>query len=491
MWKLRAYSLRWQLITTSLLVVGLPLLAFGVALGNLLWNFYAQQLEAEMRSKASIIADAAAPILAPNTPDDPAALARMVREWQNYSDVRVTLVDGRGIIQGAPDSAEVGRRFDDRRRPGLAEALHGVLNSTVWKNPEFGNQDTMYVNLPVHYGGSLVGAVRVSYTLTQIQNHVHRIRITIIGCLGVYGALIVVLTFLLAGRIVRPVEQLNRSAARFAAGELNHRVKVDGSREVVALGSTLNEMAARLETLEGLRRQYVSNLSHELRTPLAGIRGMAETMLQYRESDETLPDRYLPRIVLQTDRLARLAAQVLDLAQIESGNILGELTPIHLEQAVEETVQLLSPLARERGVELVRELSPELPPVLGDRDCLVQVFVNLLDNALRHTPSGGVVRVAAWEAGGRLVASISDTGCGIPREHLSHLFDRFYRVDSSRSRRSGGSGLGLSIVRGIVEAHGGSIRVESEFNVGTRFFLELPLQPEPVRPMATTTNGTA
>ena len=491
MWKLRAYSLRWQLITTSLLVVGLPLLAFGVALGNFLWSFYAQHLEAEMQSKASIIADAAAPILAPNTPDDPAALARMVHEWRSYSDVRVTLVDGRGIIEAAPDPSDVGRSFDEHRRPGLADALRGLPNSTVWKNPEFGNQDTMYVNLPVHYGGTLVGAVRVSYTLTQIQGHLHRIRTTIIACLGVYGGLIMVLTVLLADRIVRPVEQLNRSAARFAAGELNHREKVDGSQEVVALGGTLNEMAARLETLEGLRRQYVSNLSHELRTPLAGIRGMAETLLQYRDSDETLPERYLPRIIVQTDRLGRLAAQVLDLAQIESGNLLGVPAPVSVSHVVEETVQLLLPLAREQGVELEREVPVDLPPVMGDRDCLVQVFVNLLDNALRHTPCGGVVRVAAWEAGGSLVASVSDTGCGIPREHLSHLFDRFYRVDSSRSRRSGGSGLGLSIVRGIVEAHGGSIRVESEINVGTRFLLELPLQPEVARPSATTANSTA
>jgi two-component system phosphate regulon sensor histidine kinase PhoR len=273
------------------------------------------------------------------------------------------------------------------------------------------------------------------------------------------------------------VEALTRDAQRLASGDLSHRVHVKGTEEINQLGQTLNHMTQQLQNLEGMRRQYVSNVSHELRTPLASIRGMAETLLFHGETDPELRERYLPRIVSQTERLARLATQFLDLAQIESGSVVKFLTPVTLSSVLSEVVATAGDRAEAEGVRVQTELPADLPELNADRDRLVQVFLNLVDNAIRYTPPGGAVTVSARRAGEVICVSVCDTGVGIPAQHLPHLFERFYRVDPARTVKSGGTGLGLSIVDQIVRAHGGSIQVESEVGRGTCFHLELPLRP--------------
>jgi signal transduction histidine kinase len=470
-------TIRWKLIGSSLLVISVPLLIFAYFMAWLLWNFYLTQLEDELRTKTYVIADAVAPVLSPDTPGDPTTLKRMVDEWKRYSNMRVTVADAHGIIRAATVQDDIGKPLGDAR-PGMKEALKGRMNSTIWKSPNFDFEDTMYVNAPARTDdGRIVGAVRVAYSLTQIQNKVSRIRLVLLAGVALYALFIIVLTVLLAGSIVRPVESLKRSAHELASGNLDHHVSVQGTEEINQLADTLNRMTQRLQQLEGMRRQYVSNVSHELRTPLAAIRGMAETLMLHGDTDAELRGRYLPRIISQTERLARLATQLLDLAQIESGNLVGSFETLSLHSVVEEALHLCSNSAAEQGIEVVMDVPPALPLLLGDRDRLMQVFLNLVDNAIRYTPAGERIVIAAKEDSGSLIVTVTDPGQGIPAEHLPHLFDRFYRVDAARSRSAGGTGLGLSIVKQIVEAHGGRIMVESEVGQGTRFTLTFPLKP--------------
>lgn len=473
----RFRTIRWKLIVSSLLAIGIPLMVFAYAMAALLWDFYRGNLEKELQSKAHLIAEACAPVLSPRTPDNPRTLQGMVNQWQTHSDVRVSLVDRKGIIQAATVPEDIGRPLDDTSRPGMRQALSGAVNSTIWKSPQYGYQDTMYVNVPVYEAGRIIGAARVSYSLTQIQHKIGRIRALMFASVAIYASLLVILTFWLAGSIAGPLEALKVDAQRLARGDLAHRVHVKGTEEVNQLGQTLNQMTERLQSLEGLRRQYVSDVSHELRTPLASIRGMAETLMLHGESDPALRERYLPRIVAQTDRLARLASQLLDLAQIESGNLVSFFAPTSVAAVIEEATHTCSERAAERGVALLVELPDQLPEIVADHDRLVQVFLNLVDNAIRYTPSGGCVRVQAHPHGDRITARVEDTGSGIPAEHLPHLFERFYRVDRARTLKSGGTGLGLAIVEQIVKAHGGTIDVTSELGKGTQFEITLPLQP--------------
>jgi len=470
-------TIRWKLITGSLLAIIVPLTAMALILGTLLWNFYIQQLSEDVRSRAAVIADFASPILAPpNRPTDRANLANIVARWGHYSSMRVTIASPTGVIVAGTVASDVGKHVQKINQPGLLEALRGKENSLVWKNPNFGYEDSMYVNKPVLFNGRVIGAVRVAYTLTEIQQGLKVIRRTLISGIAIYAFLIITLTLGLAQSIVRPVEKLNRSAQTLASGALDHRVVVEGTEEIQHLGETLNQMAARLQELEGLRRQYVSDVSHELRTPLAAIRSMAETLLVHSDRDPSLPARYLPRIVSQTDRLARLASQLLDLAQIESGSVFLRLSEVSLHGVLEEVTTASSAAANARAVNLVTDIPESLPPLFGDHDRLVQVFLNLVDNAIRYTPAGGTVSVSAWREDDNLVTVVADNGQGMDAAHLSQIFERFYRVDPARSRTGGGSGLGLSIVRQIVALHDGVIRVVSAPGEGTRFTMTIPIR---------------
>ncbi len=467
-------SIRWKLIVSSLLAVGIPLILFGYFLGSQLMSFYLRQVEAELRSKARHVAESTGPILDPRTPADAPALTRAVHRWKNYPNIRVTVADLRGIVQATTNGSGVGDPLSDVNRPGMLQALHGDENSMVWKNPDYGNEDSIYVNMPVKHQDKTVGVVRVAQSLTQVQQSIGRVRATLVTGFAAYGALIIALTFLLASSIVRPVEQLNRSALVIAGGDLSHRVKVQGTDEIMVLGDALNQMTTRIQHLEGMRRQYVSNVSHELRTPLASIRGMAETLIMHGAEDPDLARRYLPRIIAQTDRLARLASQLLDLAQIESGNLVATFREVRLASVIEDVVHTCGASVVERGVALQTNLPANLPVLQGDHDRLVQVFLNLVDNAARYTPAGNSIEVTAAASQDAVTVTVRDEGSGIPSEHLEHIFDRFYRVEGSRSTRTGGTGLGLSIVKQIVEAHQGMITAHSEAGKGTSFSVCLP-----------------
>lgn len=235
------------------------------------------------------------------------------------------------------------------------------------------------------------------------------------------------------------------------------------------------------EQAEQRRRQLVVNVSHELRAPVASISGHLESLLMATEEGTTAPPpatlyTYLGIAHQEATRLGRLVDELLSLARMEAGELQLDLREVAARDVVEEVYQLLSPLAlHERQVTLVRGAVPNLPPVLADRQRLIQVLVNLVRNAITSTPAGGIVSLNLESADARhLALVVTDSGMGIPAEELEHIFERFYRTDAARSRASGGFGLGLAIVHDLVTAMGGSIAVESTVGQGSRFCVLLP-----------------
>ncbi|MEA2553453.1 MAG: two-component system, OmpR family, phosphate regulon sensor histidine kinase PhoR [Fimbriimonadaceae bacterium] len=226
-----------------------------------------------------------------------------------------------------------------------------------------------------------------------------------------------------------------------------------------------------LRRLETVRRDFVGNVSHELRTPLASIRAIAETLQDGAIADEDVAQGFLSTIVQETDRLARIAADLLILSDAESKE--PEKSYFDLTELLKEVVERFKPHAAESGLSLALEAEKPLQ-LLASRDQVEQVVVNLVSNATKYTPSGGKVLVRAHKQDENVVLDVIDNGIGIMHEHLPRLFERFYRVDKARSRASGGTGLGLSIVKHIVESHEGEIRVASEYNRGSTFTVMLP-----------------
>jgi two-component system phosphate regulon sensor histidine kinase PhoR len=247
-----------------------------------------------------------------------------------------------------------------------------------------------------------------------------------------------------------------------------HWVQLGANEGTVAVFHDITE----LKRLEGVRREFVANVSHELRTPVTVIKGYAETLLA-RVEDPATAKQFIATIQSHADRLAVLISDLLALSELEAKGFRLALAPVNLAEAANSVIALLDNKAEIKGITVVNELATGIPLVAADRQRLEQIFFNLLDNALTYTPAGGRITISADVAAEEVIVKVSDTGSGIPPQHLPRLFERFYRVDPSRSREKGGTGLGLAIVKHIVQLHGGTVGVASTPGKGSTFSFTL------------------
>jgi heavy metal sensor kinase len=267
------------------------------------------------------------------------------------------------------------------------------------------------------------------------------------------------------------------TAAEITATRLDHRLtEPDANDELGYLARTFNAMIARLQRSFEEVRRFTADAAHELRTPLAAMRTEAEVALRSPRSADR-DTRVLENLLEEIERLTRLVSHLLFLCREDTGVDVGNFQPVQLYVLVRDVGDHMAVAAREKGVELVVDLRHSCE-VKGEADRLRQLFFNLLDNAIKYTPSGGKVTVDGDSSDGQAIVSVSDTGIGIPAEHLPHVFDRFYRVDSSRSPETDGNGLGLAICRSIAESHSGRLEIDSAFGSGTRVTLFLPIQED-------------
>jgi signal transduction histidine kinase len=247
----------------------------------------------------------------------------------------------------------------------------------------------------------------------------------------------------------------------------------DSAQQLAEARAIAARERTRAQRADQSRRELIVNVSHELRTPVANISGHVETLLMADAQSISEEDarRYLEIVAREVARLSSLIDDLLSLARADADELKLDVRPISAGDVVEEVYQSLAPLAkRDRQVKLVRNITPELPLALADRDRLAQVLLNLVRNAITHTPAGGIVAVSlALADDGSLVILVADTGIGIKHDELERIFDRFYRTDASRARASGGFGLGLSIVRDLLQAMGGAVSVTSTPGEGSQF----------------------
>jgi signal transduction histidine kinase len=286
------------------------------------------------------------------------------------------------------------------------------------------------------------------------------------------GAVGITISVIASRNLTAPLRRLAAAARDIGARQFSRRVPLSGTDEVREVAQAFNEMAAQLEGAETLRRTLVADVAHELRTPLSVLQGNLRAIL-----DDVYPleKAEITRLYTQTRLLSRLVNDLHDLAQAEAGQLSLNLQPTALAALAAEIVESHGPGAEEAGVTLQLQAQAGLPMIAVDTMRIAQVLHNLIANALRHTPANGEILVAITGGAAGIHLVVQDTGEGIAPEHLPYVFDRFYRTDRSRARDTGGAGLGLAIVRAIVEAHGGTVAVESDGpGLGSRFLLWLP-----------------
>jgi two-component system OmpR family sensor kinase/two-component system sensor histidine kinase BaeS len=366
---------------------------------------------------------------------------------------RVVLVDDRGVVVGDSGAVLLGTRHPPTR----------VVEGVPVRSPE-GLMGSVFVGTMVDRGL----APADSAFLASIAR-------AIVAATGIAALVAIAIGLLVAGRMTGPVRELTRAAEKAEQGDLDVEVSSRVGGEIGRLASAFNRMARSLREQEESRRRMTADSAHELRTPASLIQGTVEAMLDgvYPTDRATLQGLHE-----ETLRLSRLVEDLGELSLLEAGRLTLELEPTDLGALVRREADRFAGAVREAAIELSVAADPALGLVAVDPGRMGQVLANLLSNALRHTPRGGSIEVAVTREGvGALAMRVDDSGPGIPEEERGKVFERYYRVDASRSAAAGGRGLGLAIAAGIVRAHGGSIRAEPARLGGASFVMVLPSGP--------------
>ncbi|MDG3005984.1 ATP-binding protein [Paludisphaera mucosa] len=367
---------------------------------------------------------------------------------------------------------------ESRRLAGLAMPLPGEVGTSLPRR-RFDVHLGGLGRCRVVVGGVAAGAgpriVQIATSLDGVGAELAELRGVLLTILPIGFLAATLGGYWLAASALAPVERMAEAARRISAENLGERLVVKNpGDELGRLASTLNAMLDRIDRAFVATRRFTADAAHELKTPVASIRAEAEVALAARRSPEDYEET-LRSVVEEAARLGRLADRMLELSREDSGAAPPRRT-MRLDDAVREAVAAARGAATRAGLDLRLEDLPDAD-VDGDHEGLRQAFADLLDNAIKYTPAGGSITVRGGLADGRAAVEVSDTGVGIPGDALPRLYDRFYRADPSRSRRTGGVGLGLSIAKAVVERHGGTIDVESVPGSGSTFRVSLPVDP--------------
>jgi signal transduction histidine kinase len=362
--------------------------------------------------------------------------------------------------------------------PEVLEALENDLGRgvSIRSSPK---GRMMHVAVLIQREIEVTAILRLSIPLAETQAAARRsFAILMIVALAIASGVSLV-GWVLATNLARPIQVMTEAAENLERGDLSVRVKPSGPRELQRLAEAFNSMANRLQSNMYELRAFVANASHELRTPLTVVKLRTEALREGALEDSEVAGRFLGEIESEVDRLVRMVNDLLDLSRMEAGLESGKRTLVNLSNIAREVFETFNIRAKRAEVSLNLDIESGLPPVMGHEDQLRRVFYNLVENAIKYTPSGGQVEMLLRRGpnGNTLRLLVRDTGPGIAPEHLTHVFERFYRADTAQGRPGAGrgSGLGLAIAKSIVESHGGEIGVSSQVGNGTTFWSDLPI----------------
>ncbi len=394
-------------------------------------------------------------------------VADAVRQMGNLNVTRMLVTDASGLtIYDSADNSAVGKVS---LLPEVVQALK--LNDVfTWHYAD----GAMYSRAacPIISFRTVIGCVYiVDYDAEQgaliqsLQNNILTVSIF-------FEILLIVFSLLFSKAFTGRLRRIMDSIRTIRHGDYTQKVNVGGNDELTVLGDEFNEMAEKLKASENQRRQFVSDASHELKTPLSSIKLLSDSILQNEMDIETVRE-FVGDIGNEADRLNRMSEKLLSLSKIEAENDIDcEIT--YIAPTIEKVARMLSAAAQQRSITIHTEIIEDCS-ILVLEDDLYEIIFNLSENGIKYNKIGGKLSIRLERNEDNAVLQITDTGVGIPQEAQSHIFERFYRVDKARSRQSGGSGLGLSIVKDMVERNGGTVTVSSQMDIGTTFTLSFPI----------------
>lgn len=435
----------------------------GYVMNTFLTNFYHKQVVERLNTETNKIIS-----IIEASPD---------RDVKNNIAVALKMIDYRVMIYDASRELFARSNFEGDITGIVSEQDWEQLSSgqSVLKEWQVGNNKYLLMARPFSGKDTFSGAVLLTASADEMHSTLTYIRSILL--LAGLGAILMIFgfTIMLVPRLSYPLLTMEKATREIAKGKLDIKLNEKSQDELGSLAGAINDLVADLKRMQGSRREFFANIAHELRTPLTYIEGYVKLLAETQESEEQ-KRQCIQIIVDETKRLKGLVDDLFELAQLEEGKIVLTLEWVDLAEIIETSIEKVRLHALNKGITI--SLTEEDVPILPlDGNRLQQVFINLLDNAIRYTNDGSIT-VHLSDTPEFIAIEVKDTGIGIPAEELPYIFERFHRVEKSRSRHYGGTGLGLAIVKKLVEIQGGEIEVMSQLGVGTTFTMKFPKPTE-------------
>ena len=456
---------RWLL--NSLGVILILIVALVLSLSYAIQNYIYYGIQQAINGRAGELTNVFSDYGQRSSQDFLTAARNYVENFPNKESMELMVFNSEGhiittSIGFAPDQSQP--------MPDYQQALADANGYGTWTGRLTSGEKVMAVTRVIHNdAGSVVGGVRYVVSLEEADKQIGMV----VGILILAGVVILLFistsSYYFMKSILTPIKEIGATARRIAQGDFKARIEKSNDDEIGQLCDTINDMAVELGAAEKMKNDFISSVSHELRTPLTAIKGWAETMQGGGMDDETF-DKGMSVIIRESERLSGIVEELLDFSRMQSGRMTLTMDKIDILAELGEAVYMFSERAKSEHKYLLYEEPRMLSPVLGDINRLRQVFVNILDNALKYTDEGGTISVVASEENGYIRVAISDNGCGIPPEHLPNVKKKFYKANQTVR----GSGIGLALADEIMRLHSGSLEIESHENVGTVVTIRIP-----------------
>ncbi|MDD3692637.1 MAG: HAMP domain-containing sensor histidine kinase [Oscillospiraceae bacterium] len=468
---------RWMV--NSVGIIMLLLLVFGFAFLLSIRSYYYKSVEYSLSSRIDTIESLFRQIntLNPSVLNLNRLARELVESFEDKEKLELQVLNSSGAVT----VSSTGFASDSTVMPDYLKAAQSNNYRANWIGKSSTGEHVMSMTIALRSTeGVVYGGIRYVTSLAQIDRQIFIFLGIVILISTVVLFLVIVMSSYFVSTIVHPVAEINRAARRIALGDYNYRIEKNTDDEIGELCDTINYMAGEISAAEQMKNDFISSVSHELRTPLTAIKGWSETLRQTGFSDEQMTHKGLEVIEKEVERLSGIVEELLDFSRMQGGHLVVKFSYVDISAELGEAVVLFRDRAAREGLEVIYIEPESLPPVLGDNDRLKQVFINVLDNAIKYSNPGGLIRIETADMGSVVQVVISDTGVGISKEDLPNVKKKFYKGNRSRP----GSGIGLALADEIIRRHKGRIEIDSEEGVGTTIIITLPVAPPDTRQLS-------
>lgn len=463
---IKSITQRWLLNSLSVVLIAVVIIA--VALAFFMQNFYYTGAKQVISTRANSVTNILIRLFEDDTVNFNAELRGVIENSDEKNHMEITAIDHNGKIALSSSGFSYTKQED---MPDYSEAVTSSSGLGHYVGENAAGEKIMAVTVMIPYINAEYSAIRYVVSMEAIDRLLLvYILISLVVGIAILGFVMVSGSYFIKS-IVIPVREVGAAARKFATGDMSTRIIKKSDDELGELCDIINFMADEISATEELKNEFISSVSHELRTPLTAIKGWGETLMTLPLEEKQTMKKGLRVITGETERLSLMVEELLDFSRMQNGRFTLVKTAIDILAELGDAVLMYTERARRDNIELIYNEPEMLPFFFGDKNRLRQVFINIIDNALKYSDAGDVVSIDASEAEGNIIITVADTGCGISRSDLPKIKTKFYKANTTRR----GSGIGLAVANEIVLMHDGSIEIESEPDVGTTVTIKFPV----------------